>query len=468
MVEKKKGLVHMPGQFDLGQTLILEDMGLSIPAGIDIELPEDMIETLIQKGVITEADVEYNEELPPKVDTKKTLEAKSNPVKEPDEPNESNEPNEPKEPDEPNESKEPDEPNEPDEPTEEEIKKAEELKKRVLELIPNLRIYKEMSEDGKKLLLNAYKSLTPNNYCWQFEKDAFVDDNIGEGKEQLTGVRNIHKIIRGTIKLQDHMENNDVDNAGNADLSSTIIKVPRVLDELSPSLKNEAAEGMRRKVNDIVNAALLMRKSKNTLQTLRDIEIIIAKEQEDVGESIIPGEADEAQKRYMAEMDTTELAAVIDAYKSQDMLLIVNFEDIDWTNAAQRNQAVKILYDIQKENGQGPEALIDKIKVNFIIDEKSDLEELKRACEELNDLGIPTEASCTVPLEMRELIGDVKNELASADIDDFTINVDSTNVMNGIAVAAGLATMQPDDTRKKLEYNERDMENMEIAPPQTF
>ena len=127
---------------------------------------------------------------------------------------------------------------------------------------------------------------------------------------------------------------------------------------------------------------------------MRDIKDKAKDLQADLGDASANNEFEEAKKSYISSMETSDIADVIEEVKKNvDGNVTLWFNDIDWTEPAQRANAMKMLHQIQQETGKGVDGLVDKIQITFNVDNKEDIKEVQEASSELNALKIPVVAN---------------------------------------------------------------------------
>ena len=342
---------------------IAKDYGIDLEsmAGKEVELPKELAEKLSQLGIAKESEKE-NEE----------IENDENDIEKDDE--------------------------EIEEGEEKEEKKRKEygsVKERVKEILPKLSAYNALPAKEQALIMDAYDRPHSDIYYWEFDRDDFLEKyvNTGDKSTALVNTRELHNLVRGAIVAQDHMS--EVTENESLPQENVNIEAPKILNDLEPYVKAEAKEEMKKNLKEIIYAAISARPiNQNSLIILRDIKDKAKDLQADLGDASTNNEFEEAKKSYISSMETSDIADVIEEVKKNvDGNVTLWFNDIDWTEPAQRANAMKMLHQIQQETGKGVDGLVDKIQITFNVDNKEDIKEVQEASSELNALKIPVVAN---------------------------------------------------------------------------
>lgn len=269
------------------------------------------------------------------------------------------------------------------------------VKERVKEILPKLSAYNALPAKEKALIMEAYDKPHSDRYYWEFDREDFLEPyvNTGDNSTALANTRELHRLVRGAIIAQDHMS--EVAEDESLPQENVNIEAPKILNDLEPYVKAEAKEEMKKNLKEIIYAAISARPiNQNSLIILRDIKDKAKDLQTDLGDASANNEFEEAKKSYISSMETSDIADVIEEVKKNvDGNVTLWFNDIDWTEPAQRANAMKMLHQIQQETGKGVDGLVDKIQITFNVDNKEDIKEVQEASSELNALKIPVVAN---------------------------------------------------------------------------
>ncbi|MBQ9267207.1 MAG: hypothetical protein IJ217_02855 [Clostridia bacterium] len=323
--------------------------------------------------------------------------------------------------------------------TAKQINEGEELRKRVLSVISNLPVDPKETE-LKFQLLNAYGKVSSESYYRHFEDKKFLNET--EFKDNIHNTRvdaeEMHALIRGAVAVQDYIQENSEEMAGESagkvsKEDSTVIKVPEVLDELPKEEQLKAREEMKRRIRQMIYAAVNSNeRPERILIEIASLKGRVEREQQDLADSL--GGSDEAKQAFLEDMDTAEIAAVVEGAMNSTDHVEVSFEHINWANPAERKKAIALLNEVQL----APDVPINKINTKIVISNEADLEAAKKATTELEDIGIPAEVE--VVTNDKELEEKAEEELGGGNVEvEATEDVNKEIAETGMAIVMGVA-----------------------------
>ena len=316
----------------------------------------------------------------------------------------------------------------------EQKKEAEDLRHRVVALLPYLDCYRRLSPQAQSIVINSYNKETPESYYRHFKDNNFLNNVVVEepGTSNKINLADVHSMVRGTIAIQDSINKNSQEEqmqepATSTDISNegrtATVKVPEVLNDVSKDEKEKTQEELKFRIKQMIYAAVYSNdRPDKVLIELRDIGARVGQLQKDLAEDI--GAGDEGKIKYMEEIPSAELMGIIEGAKQTTDNIQLN---LDWSNPVAIEKSTELLKQVAAESNQPISNYIDNVNVKIVVENTEDINQAKLHKDELEKLGIKVDSE--IEAKNNELEEEAEKELASPE----------EKVMNGVKEIAGAA-----------------------------
>ncbi len=281
------------------------------------------------------------------------------------------------------------------------------LKTRAMMMLEKIDAYRDLPADIQYQVMSAYDKVVDVGDIWD---EDFLSRylHIEEGRF-LGNVSQIHMMVRGGLKMEEHirgnqeqaevqLEQSEIDSQSANEANNLTVRFPKVIADMDPYIQKDAEIELAEKLRKYIELATTNRTPEQSLLIISDMQKYAEEVKQDYANSIDIGEEKEATKNYIAQMPVTEMAAVMTAMKDATGDVKIRFDDINWNNEVDRKVAINMISQTQNATHEFGkiDPVVDKIEIKFDVDSWQDIQAMTSACRDLK--GIDTEVSAKVVL----------------------------------------------------------------------
>lgn len=338
-----------------------------------------------------------------------------------------------------------------------------------IQRLERLEVYMNLSSKEQAKLRSAYEDIRADEVN-DIKDENFLDKRINDNEpsERMAGVRQVHLMVlagadseMNASSEQGETEISDV-TSGEQSSNSKV----RIIESMDLEVKAGAEREMAYRLKKFIEMATTNKTATQTLIVIGDLKEFMEDIKQDSLSSVDAGSDTEAVKLYLSQMPITEMGTVMAAMKDATEGVQVKFDDIDWNNEIERKVAINLLAQTQQVAQEigSTEQVIDRVNIQFEVDDWSDIQEMTHTCKELKEAGIvqTTDVAAQVkipydmPIEQKEELGKAAGQVLA------TNGIEVEGKENDLVEAAidGLsecADVMPSDTKEREEAKAKDI-----------
>ena len=345
-----------------------------------------------------------------------------------------------------------------------------------IQRLERLEVYINLSSKEQAKLRSAYENIRADE-ANDIRDENFLDKRINDGEpsERMSGVRQVHLMVLagadGEMNLSEQGETEVPDvNVGGQDVASKV----RIIENMDLEVKEGAEREMAYRLKKFIEMATTNKTATHTLMVIGDLKGFMEDVKQDSLNSVDAGSNTEAAKLYLSQMPISEMGIVMATMKEVTSGVQVRFDDIDWNNEIERKVAINMLAQTQQVTQEigSTEQVIDKVNIQFEVDDWKDIQEMTHTCKELKEAGI---------VQTTDVVAEVKipDNMPIEQKEDLERNAEQVLEKNGIkakgkendlveAAIDGLsecADVMPSDTKEIEEGKAKEKNIGEILGP---